>query len=62
MITPCSKLWTDINLNIHRKEVVNCCKRQQLETPTVEEISDPKFWTKGLSVISSMISELERIN
>jgi len=46
MITPCSKLWTDINLNIHRKEVVNCCKRQQLETPTVEELSDPKFWTE----------------
>ena len=26
------------------------------------DASDPKFWTKGLSVISSMINELESIN
>lgn len=46
MVTPCSKLWTDINLNIHRKEVVNCCKRSQAKSPTVEEIADPNFWTQ----------------
>jgi len=26
------------------------------------DAADPKFWTKGLSVISSMINELESIN
>lgn len=53
MITPCSKLWTDINLNIHRKEVVNCCKRQQIRSPSIQEISNPKFWTKRKELVSA---------
>jgi hypothetical protein len=24
----CSKIWTDINLNIPTKEIRNCCKKQ----------------------------------
>ena len=53
MITPCSKLWTDINLNVHRKEVVNCCKRSQVQSPTVEEISDPNFWTDRKELVDA---------
>jgi len=53
MVTPCSKLWTDINLNIHRKEVVNCCKRSQAHTPTIEEISNPDFWTNRKELVDA---------
>jgi len=46
-IKPCSVLWTDINVNVHRKEIVNCCKRNQRETPTVEDFKKQgiDFWT-----------------
>ena len=33
----CSKMWTDINLNIPTKEIKNCCKRQSA-TPSVSEL------------------------
>ena len=33
----CSKMWTDINLNIPTKEIKNCCKRQST-TPSVNEL------------------------
>lgn len=36
-IKPCSKLWTDLNIFVHRKEIVNCCKRHQRHKPTIEE-------------------------
>jgi hypothetical protein len=33
----CSKMWTDINLNIPTKEIKNCCKRQSAKL-TVDEL------------------------
>lgn len=33
----CSKMWTDVNLNIPTKEIRNCCKRQPSKL-TVEEL------------------------
>lgn len=51
MVTPCSRLWTDINLNVNKKEVLNCCKRVQLNTPSVQEISDIKFWSERKEVV-----------
>lgn len=53
MVTPCSKLWTDINLNVYAKQVINCCKRRQIETPTVEELSDPLFWTERKELVDA---------
>ena len=38
----CSKMWTDINLNIPTKEIKNCCKRQSAKL-SVEEL---KFLSK----------------
>lgn len=36
-INPCSKLWTELNIKVHRKIITNCCKRKQRHTPTIEE-------------------------
>lgn len=44
MVTPCSKLWTDISLNVNKKEVVNCTERRQIDNPSLEEISSSEFW------------------
>jgi len=50
----CSRFWTDINLNINRKELVNCCKRTQSIPPSLEEIQ-----TLGLDLWSARPSVLE---
>jgi len=42
--TPCSKLWTDINLNVNKKELVNCDQRRQIDKPSIKEISSSQFW------------------
>ena len=36
----CSRLWTDLNLIINKKELVNCCKRTQEFEPTLEDIKN----------------------
>lgn len=36
----CSKLWTDINVRIPTKQILNCCKRMQYTTPTIEEMNE----------------------
>jgi len=53
MVTPCSRLWTDINLNPTKKEIVNCCKRQQIVRPTIEEISDIDFWSNRKELVDA---------
>lgn len=60
--TVCSKLWTDLNIRIPVKHVINCCKRDAYPQFTPEEIrskgkdiltkndilmKDKKFWTKN---------------
>ena len=51
---PCSRFWTDINLNINRKELVNCCKRTQITPPTIEDIK-----TLGLDLWTARPEVLE---
>lgn len=53
MVTPCSRLWTDINLNTNKKEVLNCCKRRQLQTPSIEEISTSNFWYERKELVDA---------
>lgn len=36
----CSKLWTDINVRIPTKQILNCCKRMQYSEPTIDEINE----------------------
>lgn len=45
-ISPCSRLWTDINIHVHRKEITNCCRRRQKRIPTVEDFKKlgADFW------------------
>ncbi len=45
-ISPCSRLWTDINIHVHRKEITNCCRRRQKRIPTVEDFKTlgADFW------------------
>lgn len=50
----CSRFWTDINLNINRKELVNCCKRTQETPPTLEDIQ-----TLGLDLWTARPEVLE---
>jgi len=50
----CSRFWTDINLNINKKELVNCCKRTQKTTPTLEDIQ-----TLGLDLWTARPEVLE---
>ena len=35
----CSKMWSDINIRIPQKTLINCCKRQMLNPLSVDEIS-----------------------
>lgn len=46
-LKPCSRLWTDINLNLFRKQIRNCCKSRPLEKQDIEEVKqDPiNYWT-----------------
>ena len=48
MLVPCSHFWTDINLNIFKKEVVNCCKRYQQNEIKISDFEKYgiDFWTK----------------
>ena len=48
MLKPCSHFWTDINLNIFRKEIVNCCKRYQQNEVKISDFEKygTDFWTK----------------
>ena len=48
MLVPCSHFWTDINLNIFKKEVVNCCKRYQQNDIKISDFEKYgiDFWTK----------------
>jgi len=49
----CSRMWTDINVNLNRKEIVNCCKRSQRHQPTIDEINNLglDFWTARPEII-----------
>lgn len=38
----CSKIYSDINIRIPTKQIVNCCKRIQYTQPSLEEIKELK--------------------
>lgn len=52
----CSKMWTDVNLNIPTKEVRNCCKRQpsKLTLDDLKELGEFSF-TKNKQITEDKI-------